>query len=187
MTTKLLYNQTLNTFTPYEVVRPDGGPIVGLAPEVLIYDLEVSPAGQYDPATEYLEPFEIVNHDERRVTRGYMVLPIPQAEPEPDFNGFYADLLGSNVYQQTIVPTLRSGASPQLISFMSIFRFAIEDAMNGRIQPNQPANPNSLQSALWLLMEAAQSVLTADDLQELQTLMDLHNLSNTYVLVPPIP
>jgi len=185
MTTRLLYNQALDTFTSYEAVRPDGGQIVGLAPEFLIYDLEVSPAGSYDPATEYLEPFETINHEERRVTRGSKVLMLPEPMvPGADFEGFYADLLGSNVYQQTIVPALRLGATPQLISFMSIFRFAIEDAMNGRIQPNQPANPNSLQTALWLLMEAAQGVLTLDDLQELQTLMDLNNLSTTYFLKP---
>lgn len=187
MSTKLLYNRNLDTFTPYEAVRPDGGPIVGLAPEFVIYDLEVLSKPSFDPDREYLEPFETVTHEERRVTRGYTVLPIPQAEPEPDFDGFYAALLGSNVYQQTIVPALRSGATPQLISFMSVFRFAIEDALNGRIQSNQPANPNSLQSALWLLMESAQGILKADDLQELQSLMDLHNLSNEYVLVPPIP
>ena len=67
---------------------------------------------------------------------------------------------------------------------MTVFRFAIEDAMNGRIQPNQPESPNSFQSALWLLMESAQGIVSMNDVQELQALMDDYNLSRTYVLFP---
>lgn len=182
---KTIYNPLTDTLSRYP--RSDDEPVVGLDSQLVVLDVIQEPEPTPGTGFSVRKADPVVDLDVGTVTYGWIVEALPELEPESDFDGFYAALLGSNVYQQTIVPALRSGASPQLISFMSVFRFAIEDALNGRIESNQPAKPNSLQSALWLLMESAQGILKTDDLQELQNLMDRFNLSATYVLVPPIP
>lgn len=180
---KLLYNTVTNSLHKYP--RLDDEPVVGLSVDFEAYDLQILADPTYNPDTQYLESYETIDHDNKVVTRGKAVKDYQPVETEPDYNGFYSGLLGSGVYQQTIVPTLRAGSSLQLTSFMTVFRFAIEDAMNGRIQPNQPESPNSFQSALWLLMESAQGIVSMNDVQELQALMDDYNLSRTYVIFPP--
>ena len=88
---RLLYDTQTATLRPYP--RQDDEPIVGLDPRYLVMQLiqEAQPA--YDPATERLEPDEVIDLDALTVTRGWAVLPLdppPPPEPAADWSGFAA-------------------------------------------------------------------------------------------------
>ena len=92
---RLLYDTETATLQPYP--RQDDEPVVGLDPRYLVMQLiqEAQPA--YDPATERLEPSEVIDIPGATVTRGWAVLPLePPAPPEPapDWLGFAGWLYG---------------------------------------------------------------------------------------------
>lgn len=105
---------------------------------------------------------------------------------------FYQGILNSKFYQTKLVPLILSGASPIPGDVATIMGFAIRDAQAGLVpwpSPNQPPNqpPNSLQSAIWLFMAAVETQVDAEDLAELQALLDAANLSGMYSLQLPVP
>lgn len=168
----------------YRYPRADDQPIVGLEPHLSVLEVIEEPQPEITEGfyAQRAEPVDDLQAGTRTI--GWEVVESPKVV-EPDYTGFYSALLTSNVYQRSIVPALRAGLSVPLTSFTTVFRFAIEDALNGRIQPNQPTNPNSFQSALWLLMESAQGIISTDDIMELQVLMNTYHLDIAYVLIPP--
>jgi hypothetical protein len=112
------------------------------------------------------------------------VLAAFNAQPNPF--SFYAGVLGSNFYQQKLVPIILSGASSVPGDATTIMGFAIKDAQSGLVPPPAPGGPpNSLQSALWLFMAAVGPQLDEADVAEIQGLLDAANLSSMYTLIPP--
>ena len=98
-------------------------------------------------------------------------LPAP-APPQPDYVGFYSDLLASATYQSVIgMP-----ATAELARALAVFVSAIQDAMNYRV------NPQAMQGAIWLLL--GQVALTDEHVAELTELMATHHLDLTYTLTP---
>ena len=98
---------------------------------------------------------------------------------------FYQGILNSNFYQTKLVPLILSGTSSIPGDVTTIMGFAIKDAQAGLVPPqitNGP--PNSLQSAIWLFMAAVEQQIEAEDLAELQSLLDAANLSSMYSLHP---
>ena len=88
---RLLYDTETATLRPYP--RPDDEPVVGLDPRYLSMALIQEPHPAHDPATERLEPTEVIDIPGATVTRGWAVLPLePPAPPEPtpDWLGFAA-------------------------------------------------------------------------------------------------
>jgi hypothetical protein len=98
-------------------------------------------------------------------------LPAP-APPQPDYVGFYSDLLASATYQAVIgMP-----ATAELARALAVFVSAIQDAMNYRV------NPQAMQGAIWLLL--GQVALTDEHVAELTELMATYHLDLTYSLAP---
>jgi hypothetical protein len=98
-------------------------------------------------------------------------LPVP-APPQPDYVGFYSDLLGSATYEAVIgMP-----ATAELARALAVFVSAIQDAMNYRV------NPQAMQGAIWLLL--GQVALTDEHVAELTELMATHRLDLVYTLQP---
>lgn len=114
------------------------------------------------------------------------LVPQPPAE-QLNYESFYGGVLNSVTYQQVLVPLLLGGSSVQITGTMALFGFAIQDAMAGRVQANTPEQPNSLQSAIWLLMSVVGSQLSVENLAELQSLLEGAGLVPTYALQPPTP
>jgi hypothetical protein len=92
---------------------------------------------------------------------------------QPDYIGFYARLLVSQVYQAL----LQTPATAEQAKALAIFVSAVQDAMAGRV------NPGAMQAAIWRLL--AQVALTDVHLAELTALMATYHLSDTYLLAPP--
>lgn len=92
---RLLYDTQTTSLQPYP--RQDDEPVVGLDARYLVMALLQQPQPDHDPATERLEPSEVIDIDARTVTRSWAVVPIdPPAPPEPAANwerfvGFVAD------------------------------------------------------------------------------------------------
>jgi hypothetical protein len=175
MSTKLLYNRNLDTFTPYETVRPDGGPIVGLSSHFEVFDLEIKPPPSYDIDTQYLEPYEIVNIDERRVTRGSLVKDYPVAVAEPDFQLFLNLILTSTVYQSIVA---QSAQSPAVGTGLTVTMGALLLAAGGS------PNIGGLQAGMDLLFSVTK--YTPEDAAEIQSILDQCHLSGL-VLLPVKP
>lgn len=113
------------------------------------------------------------------------VLAVLNAQPNPF--SFYAGILSSNFYQTKLVPIILSGVSSVPGDATTIMGFAIKDAQSGLVPPPVPGGPpNSLQSALWLWMQAVGPQLDENDIAEIQGLLDAANLSSMYSLAPPV-
>jgi hypothetical protein len=112
------------------------------------------------------------------------ILDLFDAQPNP-FR-FYAGILNSNFYQQKLVPIILSGSSSVPGDATTIMGFAIKDAQSGLVPPPTPGDPpNSLQMSLWIWMAAVGPQLGAEDIAEIQGLLDAANLSSAYSLTPP--
>jgi hypothetical protein len=175
--TRILYDLTSDLLVPYP--RDDDGPVVGLDPRYVELDVIQETQPTYDPATQRLEPDELIDLDALTVTRGWQLVelppPPPPTPPSPDYVGFYNSLLTSTAYQSVLQQAMTS-TSPALATTIAVFASAIGEAMAGRV--NQPA----LQSAVWLLLGTA-TVSDADEV-ELQGLLEQSYLAGTYTLAP---
>jgi hypothetical protein len=111
----------------------------------------------------------------------------PAPEPvRPNYQTFYEAFLNSNLYQSLLVPALLQPGSDVLGNVLTIVAVSLQDALVGRVPlPDPNTQPNSLQSAIWLLMSVMASMLSAENLAELQGLLDAHGLSTYYTLTPP--
>jgi hypothetical protein len=92
MTMKLLYNTETQKLLPWP--RIDDEPVVGLAPHLLEMNVVQDPQPAYDPATQRLEKTEVIDTDNRTVTRGWSVVEVPAptqtAEEWIDSQGYTA-------------------------------------------------------------------------------------------------
>jgi hypothetical protein len=95
--------------------------------------------------------------------------------PQPDYIGFWDAVLVSDTYAQLLGLAMVSlPTNTALTAFIAAF----QDAKAGR--PNVPA----IQTCIFLVLQSAAEVLTAEHLVELQGLMDAHHLSSVYTLTP---
>jgi hypothetical protein len=99
----------------------------------------------------------------------------PPLEPQPDYIGFWDAILISDIYAQLLGTAMTSlPTNTALTAFIAAF----QDAKAGR--PNIPA----IQACIFLVLQSAAEVLTAEHLAEVQGLMDTQNLSSVYTLTP---
>ena len=96
-------------------------------------------------------------------------------EPQPDYIGFWDAVLVSQIYAQLLGTAMTSlPANTALTAFIAAF----QDAKAGR--PNVAA----IQACIFLVLQSATEVLTAEHLAEVQGLMDTYSLSSVYTLTP---
>jgi len=74
---KALYNTQTQKLLPWP--RIDDEPVVGLAAHLLEMDVVQEDKPAYDPATQRLEKTEVIDTDNRTVTRGWNVVEVPVA------------------------------------------------------------------------------------------------------------
>jgi hypothetical protein len=97
-------------------------------------------------------------------------------QPPPNYLGFWDALLISQVYQTVYaIATQSLPMNTALTAFIAQF----QDAKEGR------PRVQAIQACIFLVMQAGAGVLTAENLAELQGLMDATNLSSLYSLQPP--
>ena len=110
---RLLYDTETATLRPYP--RPDDEPVVGLDPRYISMALIQEKQPAYDPATERLEPTEVIDLTGATVTRGWEVLPLdppPPPEPAADWLGFAGWLYGYGPMADAM-ETARASRDPQ--------------------------------------------------------------------------
>jgi hypothetical protein len=99
----------------------------------------------------------------------------PPPDPVPDYIGFWDSILVSDTYAQLLgLAMVNLPVNTALTAFIAAF----QDAKAGR--PNVAA----IQACIYLAMQAAAEVLTAEHLEEVQGLMDIYSLSSVYTLTP---
>lgn len=181
---RVIYNPV--TGAEFPLNRRDDQPVVGLQPPlVVVRVIETIPV---EPPGFFAQPAgSIYDAEAGTLERQWTLEPLTDPGGDPDYQAFYIGVLNSDAYQQALVPMLLTSNSAALAGTMAIFGFAIQDAMAGRVSANEPGAPNSLQSAIWLLMQVAGPQLSSGDLQELQGLLDASGMATTYALLPPTP
>lgn len=122
---KLLYNQTTGTLAPYP--RDDDGPVIGLDPRYVEMDLIQEPQPEYDPATQRLDPTEVIDLDALTVTRGWDLIELPPPAPTPDWATFRGSLLISPGVAATMAAARTAGCEPGVTALP----VALEKAQQG--------------------------------------------------------
>ena len=128
-----------------------------------------------EPQPEPVEGFQVVptrtvdlNTAEWRWGWDLMEI-LPPPPPGPDYQGFYAALLISDIY----AAVLAQDATADLARALAVFVSAIQDALNGRV------NEQALQGAIWLLL--SKLAIQPEHLAELHGLMVQFQLPNMQI------
>lgn len=158
-----------------------------------VFPVVPTDAPTYEPSTHRIEEAfpEEVNGEWQQRWELIELTPEEQdawqrANNPPRYQEFYEAFLNSNLYQALLVPTLLQPGNDVLGNVLTIVAVSLQDAMAGRVPlPEAGAQPNSLQSAIWLLMSVMGPLLSAENLAELQGLLDTHGLGLYYSLTPP--
>jgi hypothetical protein len=125
----------------------------------------------YDPVIEFLQATEPYLLDGEVFDTIAAAIPPPQ----PDYIGFWDAVLVSDTYAQLLGLAMTNlPVNTALTAFIAAF----QDAKAGR------ANVAAIQACIYLAMQAAAEVLTAEHLAEVQGLMDTYSLSSVYTLTP---
>ena len=99
----------------------------------------------------------------------------PPPDPQPDYIGFWDAVLVSDTYAQLLGLAMTNlPVNTALTAFIAAF----QDAKAGR------ANVAAIQACIFLVLQSATEVLTAEHLAEVQGLMDIYSLSSVYTLTP---
>ena len=178
----------LDTVTAQVLPYPrwDDEPVDGLDPRYQVLTVVRDPEPAHDPETQRLEETQTVDAAAGELRITWTVVDLPVVLPEPQYEDFYNGFLSSNLYQALLIPALAQPGSDVLGNFMTIVAIALQDSMAGRVPlPAEGSPPNSLQSAIWLLMSVMGPLLSAENLAELQGLLVAHNLALYYSLTPP--
>lgn len=153
--------------------RADDQPVVGLDPRYVVLRVVREPRPEPGPGQQVTET-RTVDLDASEWRWGWVIEDLPPPPtPGPDYGGFYAGLLASQVYGAVVATPGKSGDQA---AAMTVFLGAIQDALSGR--ENRPA----FQQAIWFLLGQLQ--LSPEGLAELQALMDAHHLTGSYSLFP---
>jgi hypothetical protein len=158
-----------------------------------VFPVVETAAPEYEPSTHRIEEVypEEVNGEWQQRWTVVELTPEEQAAWQrannpPRYEAFYAAFLNSNLYQALLVPALLQPGSDVLGNVMTIVALSLQDARLGNVPlPEAGAQPNSLQSAIWLLMSVMAPMLSPENLAELQGLLDAHGLGLYYSLMPP--
>ena len=152
--------------------RNDDEPVVALDPRYRVLRIVREPKPDA-PEGFTVRQRLIVDLDVSEWRHGWELIELPApAPPQPDYVGFYSDLLASATYQAVIgMP-----ATAELARALAVFVSAIQDAMNYRV------NTQAMQGAIWLLL--GQVALTDEHVAELTELMATHHLDLVYTLQP---
>ena len=152
--------------------RADDEPVVNLDPRYMV--LRIIKEDKPDaPEGFTVQQRMTVDLDALEWRHGWELIELPApAPPQPDYVGFYSDLLASVTYQAVI----QMPATAELARALAVFVSAIQDAMNYRV------NPQAMQGAIWLLL--GQVALTDEHVAELTELMATHHLDLVYTLQP---
>jgi hypothetical protein len=152
--------------------RNDGGPVVGIQhpPWVLLRVIR-------EPIPDVTEnqvakPIKIKDFTAATLTHSWEIEQLPP--PGPDYQGFYDALIASQVYTTVVTSPGKTGDQA---AAMTVFLGAIQETKNNK------ENRTALQMAIWILL--SQINLSQDGYNELQRLIDQHNLSGLYQLQPP--
>ena len=174
----ILSNNTITAHGPARVLWPDtsfppSGPNASFLQEAGAVTISSTPP--HDPETQDLQPVEPYLLDGVVYNREAVAKPEPPA-PAPNYLTFWDAVLTSQTYATLLGHAMTSlPTNTALTAFIAAF----QDAKEGR------PSPGAIQACIFLVMDAAQAVLTAEHLAELQGLMDTHHLSDTYTLTPP--
>jgi hypothetical protein len=150
---------------------------LALDPPIVIIEPTPTEPPTYDETTHYLAeamPVEVNGQWQQ----AWRLEEIPPQPIVPDYQGFYNDLLVSNAYN-LVLQQVMAAAGPGPAAALAVLISALQDALNGR------ANPNALQSSIWLLL--GQLTLPPEAAVELQSLLNDNNLADLYLLTPPEP
>ena len=152
--------------------RADDEPVVNLDPRYMV--LRIIKEDKPDaPEGFTVRQRWSVDLDALEWRHGWELIELPApAPPQPDYVGFYSDLLASATYQAVI----QMPATAELARALAVFVSAIQDAMNYRV------NTQAMQGAIWLLL--GQVALTDEHVAELTELMATHHLDLVYTLQP---
>ena len=152
--------------------RADDEPVVNLDPRYMV--LRIIKEDKPDaPEGFTVQQRMTVDLDALEWRHGWELIELPApAPPQPDYVGFYSDLLASVTYQAVI----QMPATAELARALAVFVSAIQDAMNYRV------NTQAMQGAIWLLL--GQVALTDEHVAELTELMATHHLDLVYTLQP---
>jgi hypothetical protein len=123
--TRILYSQSTATLHPYP--REDDGPVVGLDPDYLELDLIQEPQPSYDPATQRLDPTEVIDLEALTVTRGWELIELPPPAPIADWATFRGGLLISPEVAALMGAARESGCEPAVTALP----VALEKAQTG--------------------------------------------------------
>ena len=152
--------------------RADDQPVVNLDPRYLVLRI-VKEARPDDVEGFTVRQRLTVDLEALEWRHGWELIELPSpAPPQPDYVGFYSDLLASATYQAVI----QMPATAELARALAVFVSAIQDAMNYRV------NTQAMQGAIWLLL--GQVALTDEHVAELTELMATHQLDLVYTLQP---
>jgi hypothetical protein len=155
--------------------RADDEPVQKLDPRYLVLRVVREPAPEPEE-NQRVTQTRTVDLEAMEWRWGWNVEDLPPAPPPwPDYRGFYAGLLASQVYGAVVTTQGKNGDQA---AAMTVFLGAIQDALAGR--ENRPA----FQQAIWLLLGQLQ--LSAEGIVELLALMDEHRLSGVYSLSPEV-
>lgn len=150
----------------------------------LDYDLHSSLRYTYEFPVDGWRWFD--SESDARTFYGMAQLEAPEERYGPNYLSFYDAFKNSSLYNIVFVPALLQPGSDVLGNCLTIVAIALQDAMAGRIPtPTPEIPPNALQSAIWLLMSVVGPILTPENLDELQGLLDTHRLGEFYTLFPP--
>jgi hypothetical protein len=152
--------------------RSDGGAVIGIQqPPWMLLRVVREPLPEV-LADEVARPIKIKDYTTATLTYSWEIEQLPP--PGPDYQGFYDDLIDSQVYSDVATSQGKTGDQA---AAMTIFLGAIQETKNKK------ENRTALQAAIWILL--SQIGLSQDGYNELQSLMDQHNLSGLYQLQLP--
>ena len=150
---------------------------LALDPPIVVIEPVATEPPAYDPTTHSLAeamPIEVNGQWQQ----AWRLEEIPPQPIVPNYQGFYDALLVSEAYN-LVLQQVMAAAGPGPAAALAVLISALQDALNGR------ANPNALQSSIWLLL--GQLTLPPEAAVELQSLLTDNNLADLYVLTPPEP
>ena len=150
--------------------RKDNQPVSGLTDRYLVLSIVREEQPEIPEGWSIRETRQ-VNLETLIWNHGWeLIEPPAPPPPQPNYFDFYQALLASNTYQKvmTMPPTA------DLVRALVVFVSNIQDALSGRV------NETYMQNAIWLLL--GQAMLTSEEIAEVSSLMDAHNLSLVYSL-----
>jgi len=165
--TRILYDTPTGSLVRYP--RDDDGPVIGLDPRYVDLELIQEPQPSYDPATERLEPTEVINLTALTCTRGWAVMPLPPPappEPTPEWIAFSEAIVAIPAVQSVLTAAI--AANPGLYGGLVV---GLGQAAQG--------DPRTF-LRFWQLSVAA-GLITTQLATDIQALATTHHLPTSFI------